>query len=192
MRAEEDRALIYFYFDFSDPKKQSFEAMMKSLIKQLYLCSVKARKPLVSAFSLNHESQDSETLQKIFLEMLEASQQEVWIVLDALDECNMTELTSKTGLLAWITSFINSTQAAETHLLMTSRPEQDIRSEMLAAIPDEPRRICLQNSKVDMDIRSYICDEVRGRKRLKKWSNFPGMDVQKMIEDKLVQKAKGM
>jgi hypothetical protein len=62
-----------------------------------------------------------DSLQNAFTEMV-ASFEEVWIVLDALDEC-----TPRGELLAWLRN-INQDLSAQVNIyvMVTSRPEQEI------------------------------------------------------------------
>ncbi|PSN59256.1 hypothetical protein BS50DRAFT_641131 [Corynespora cassiicola Philippines] len=75
------------------------------------------------------------------------------------------------------------------HFLVTSRPEQDIQSEMDHLI-SEKNRIAIQSDLVNADILAYIHAKVRKGEGLKRWRSR--QDVQREIEEKLAQKADGM
>jgi hypothetical protein len=113
---------------------------------------------------------------------------EVWLVLDALDECITRAGPSTKGLLSWIRELLNSKQR-NVHLLVTSRPEQDIESEIMgfAHIDDV---VHIQSSLITDDIRAYVRTVVREDDRLKRWRSRP--DVQSEIETRLMEKADGM
>jgi hypothetical protein len=84
------KAVLYFYFDFTDNNKQTHDSMVRSLISQLYYKSDKTSKLLESLFSScedGHQQPTSELLYKVLLQMVEQVE-EVWIVLDALNECS--------------------------------------------------------------------------------------------------------
>ena len=119
--------LLYFYFNFNDTGKQTLESMVRSLISQLYYKRRETWNQLGSLFSScqdGHRQATCESLCKALLHMIEQVK-EVWLVLDALDECSTRRGPSTEGLLSWIREVLNSEQR-NVHLLVTSRPEQDI------------------------------------------------------------------
>lgn len=113
---------------------------------------------------------------------------EVWLVVDALDECRTRRGPWTEGLLSWIREVLNSEQR-NVHLLITSRPEQDIKSKIMefARIGDV---VHIQSSLITNDIRAYIRTRVRDDNGLKRWRSQP--EVQNEIETRLVEKADGM
>ena len=111
---------------------------------------------------------------------------EVWIVLDALDECPSRD-RRREALLEWIHSL--HTRPRNIHLLTTSRPERDIHSSITQwATADSI--IPLQGKLVDEDISTYIQWEVRNRKGLQRWEG--NQKVQHEIQSALTEKADGM
>jgi hypothetical protein len=110
---------------------------------------------------------------------------ELWIVLDALDECN-SEDQKRHDLLEWIQGLA---QNRNVHLLVTSRPEEDIRTTIKKWAPTDSI-ISLQSGLVQGDISSYIDWEVSNGERLQRWHGWP--DVQQEIWDALMKKADGM
>jgi len=124
--------LLYFYFDFTDTGKQTFESMIRALISQLYYKHIETSQPLDTLFSSCEDGRRQPTcrlLCEAFLHMIEQVK-EVWLVLDALDECYTRKGPPTEGLLSWIREVLNSEQR-NVHLLMISRPEQDIESEIM-------------------------------------------------------------
>jgi hypothetical protein len=121
------KILLYFYFDFTDSRKQSFENTFRTLIYQIYYQNQVARKHFDSFYSSacqNGKMQPSlDSLQSAFTEMV-ASFEEMWIGLDALDEC-----TPRGELLAWLRN-INQDLSAQVNIYVTvtNRPKQDIES----------------------------------------------------------------
>jgi hypothetical protein len=124
--AHPDQLLLYFYFDFTSAGKQTLNNIIQSLISQLYRKRKDTEKLLDSLFSCDEgPSQPTlESLCKVFLQMIDQTQ-EIYIVLDALDECSIRKGPLSEGLLAWIQSFSDFEQR-NVHLLVTSRPEHDI------------------------------------------------------------------
>ncbi|KAF3185889.1 hypothetical protein TWF788_003937 [Orbilia oligospora] len=180
--------LIYFYSDFIDVGKQTLENMLRSLI---LLLSHKHEGALAHLEFLYSSCSDGRqptirSLCDTFLLMIE-EEEEVWIVLDALDECR-TRAGPATRLLTWMSEVLIS-QKAIVHFLATSRPETDIQSQIMSfARPQDV--IPIQNSLISNDIEAYIFSRVRGGRGLKRWRSLP--EVQNEVETCLMEKANGM
>lgn len=190
LKANEEcsQALLYFYFDFADIKKQSFENILRSLTNQLYCQNkdihIQYLDPLYSACHDGQDQPNIASLCKAFESMIQEAGK-VWIVLDALDEC-----TSREELLPWIRELLRNAETRKTiHLLATSRPEQDIRE----AIDDynfSKGQITIDDDLLKMDIRNYVKASVREHNGLRRWREYP--DIQEEIEATLLEKANGM
>ncbi len=181
--------LLYFYFNFNDTSKQSLESMIRSLISQLYHKREDTRKHLDSLFSScdNGDRQPpTESLCKSLLLMIQQTD-EVWIVLDALDECRTRRGTETEGLLSWMKGLLSVQRNA--HLLITSRQEEDIESALTEWAPIEDM-MCIQSELITDDIRGYVYDRIREGDGFRRWRSWP--KVQKEIETSLVEKADGM
>ncbi|KAI4599633.1 hypothetical protein KJ359_001730 [Pestalotiopsis sp. 9143b] len=182
------QTLLYFYFDFTDSRKQSFENTLRSLVWQIYYQNKVARKHLDSLYSSacqNGKVQPSfDSLRKVFTEMI-GNLGEVWIVLDALDEC-----TPRGDLLAWLRS-VNQDLSVQVkmHLLVTSRPEQDIKSAIKRYACDE-QIIAIRDDLLKGDIRNYVQARVREHEGLSRWRGY--QEIQDKIEASLLEKANGM
>lgn len=98
----------------------------------------------------------------------------VWIILDALDECPRGKEQQREKPLSWI-EHLRSSQM-HIHLLVTSRPEQDI--------------IPIQSDLIGEDISAYNRARVRYHEGLRKWGSKP--KVQSEIEARLIEKANAM
>ncbi|KAF2180825.1 purine and uridine phosphorylase [Zopfia rhizophila CBS 207.26] len=182
--------LLYFYFDFSDTGKQTLENMIRSLIVQIsckYDDNWKQLESLFSSCEGGRGQPTRESLCKGFLRMTEHIN-EVWIVLDALDECHTKKGPPAEGLLLWMKELLNSEQR-NVHLLVTSRPEQDITSG-LSEFAHNDNMVPIQSDLIIADIRAYVRTRVREDKDFKRWRPRP--DVQEEIETGLMEKADGM
>jgi hypothetical protein len=174
--------LAYFYFTFSDRKKQSFANMLRSIIAQLLSATPGAALPqevreLYSKYGKNNRTPDIDAL-KSAVECMMGRFKTVFIVLDALDE---SDRDSREDLLVWITRIRGSGR----NILVTSRNEHDIRSVLT---PDTAYQISIQSSKVDADVRLYVRNCLQRVPRLKR---FP-KDVRNVVENKLVSGSHGM
>ena len=112
---------------------------------------------------------------------------EVWIVLDALDECHKRNGTHTEGLLPWIKRLHYT--PGNAHLLVTSRQEEDIKSALSEWARSEDM-MHIQSKLVTNDIQGYIYARVREGNGLRRWRSRP--KVQEEIETKLMKKAEGM
>ncbi|ETS84912.1 hypothetical protein PFICI_02937 [Pestalotiopsis fici W106-1] len=182
------QALLYFYFDFTDSRKQSFENALRSFVCQMHHQSEKGQKHLNSLYSQvcrNGSVQpSSDALQKTLAGMI-GDTKEVWIVLDALDEC-----TFRYETLSWLRSFTQgSSMQAIVHLLVTSRPEHDIKADIQGYASDE-EMISIQDDLLEVDIRNYVKARVREHEGLSRWRGHKG--IQDKIEASLIERADGM
>jgi len=182
--------LLYFYFDFSDHKKQTLEHVVCSLISQLYHTRKETQKPLDALFlscDVGKSQPSCESLCKVLMQMIEQIK-EVWIVLDALDECSTRKGRSTDGLLSWIRNLVKLEQR-NIHLLVTSRPEQDIRSG-LGDLVHKENTISIQSDLISGDIHAYVHTRIREGEGLRRWREQP--EIQDEIKSALTQKANGM
>ncbi|KAL2802448.1 hypothetical protein BJX63DRAFT_437864 [Aspergillus granulosus] len=182
--------LLYFYFGFNDTSKQTLESMVRSFIAQLYFKREDTRHCLDSLFTSCETERRQPTLDvlcQVFLHML-VQVSEAWVVLDALDECCTRNGPSTEGILSWIRDLLNSDQR-NVHLLVTSRPEQDIQAEFDEWTGSE-NRVVIQSNLIADDISVYIQTRVKEDKGLMRWHSR--RDVQEEIETTLTEKADGM
>ncbi|TWU70855.1 hypothetical protein ED733_000488 [Metarhizium rileyi] len=150
------QSLLYFYFDFNDTHKQTLDSMVRSLMSQLHSKGGDMLKELDSLHSScenGHRQPSRESLCRTFLRMIEQIKV-VWIVLDALDECRTRQGPSTEGLLLWIRDLLCS-QQRNVHLLVTSRPEQDIKSKV-SEFAYEEDIVPIQSDLITGDIRAYV------------------------------------
>jgi hypothetical protein len=179
------KAIAYFFFDFNDVKKQDRGMMVRSLLCQLSQQSIKIPASLDALFS-SCESGQRQPSNQALIDALQSMIQDlpqVYIVLDALDECaqrvelmEMVEMTVK-----W--------NVPNLHLLVTSRRERDIENSLKGYV-DLQNSICLQSKAVDKDIQHYVRQRLSDDKALSKW----GTDIvlRQEIEIALMEGSKGM
>jgi Cdc6-like AAA superfamily ATPase len=186
-----DQVLLYFYFDFTDAGKQTLDNVIRSLISQLYHKRKDTQKLLDSLFSTCDDGRRQptcESLCKVFLQMINQAQ-EIYIVLDALDECRTRKGPLLEGLLAWIRS-LSDLEQRNVHLLVTSRPEHDIELVLRKLAQSDKDIVPIQSDLIEDDIRSYVHTRVKTSDGLKRWRSRT--DVLDEIQRVLIEKAKGM
>jgi hypothetical protein len=186
-----DQLLLYFYFDFTDAGKQTLNNVLRSLISQLYLTCKDTQKLLDSLFSSCDNGCRQPTLNslcKVFLQMIDQAQ-EIYIILDALDECSTRKGPSSEGLLAWMQS-LSDLELINVRLLVTSRPEHDIELVLRKLAQSDEDIVPIQSNLIEDDISTYVHARVRTSGELKRWKSRP--DVLDEIQRVLMEKAQGM
>ncbi|KAK2128886.1 hypothetical protein NOF04DRAFT_1245600 [Fusarium oxysporum II5] len=171
-------AILYFYITFTDSKRQSLHAIIRSLISQLYRSRPESRHPITSLHSKCGGGSSQATVEQLkftFREMLSVGG-EVFIVIDALDEYQ-NRSTRRDEPLTWIKSFRNG--PVNTHLLVTSRPEHDIKTS-IGTWADSDRIISLITDNVGRDISDYVHDVVTKSTSFRRWHR------QKSTQDDIV------
>ncbi|RDW82749.1 hypothetical protein BP6252_03861 [Coleophoma cylindrospora] len=143
-------AVAYYYFDFNDKEKQNVENLFRSIIVQISLQSFKIPKPLTDLYSKFYEGRNqpscydlSHTLSGLFKE-----HGQVYILLDALDECK-----ESSELLNWIKEIFKH-YLSQLHLIVASRKERDI--EMTLSKYMGVDSIDIINGDVASDITAFI------------------------------------
>ncbi|KAF3250585.1 hypothetical protein TWF128_007440 [Orbilia oligospora] len=184
------RPLVYFYFDITDGDKQTFDKMIRSLLYQLYYQSSQAPPPQLE--ELFHSCEDgniqptSLLLSQTFLGMIEKTE-EIWIVLDALDECNQEE---RVELLSWMKGIRAVSERNNVHLLVTSRSDKNDIESGIRKLAHADYALEIQSSLTTRDISAYIRWRVREDDGLERWRAYP--DIQDEMEAELRRKSDGM
>ncbi|KAF3276933.1 hypothetical protein TWF970_006102 [Orbilia oligospora] len=184
------RPLVYFYFDITDGDKQTFDKMIRSLLYQLYYQSSQAPPPQLE--ELFHSCEDgniqptSLLLSQTFLSIIEKTE-EIWIVLDALDECNQEE---RAELLSWMKGIRTVSERKNVHLLVTSRSDKNDIESGIRKLAHAAYALEIKSSLTTTDISAYIRWRVREDDGLERWRAYP--DIQDEMEAELQRKSDGM
>lgn len=179
-------AVAYFYFDFSDALKQDHNKMIRSLIKQLSEQLHYTSDALESLFTAcTSGTGQPPTLEALLSTLSQIIQDfdQVYLVLDALDECKEREdlMEIITEIVGWDHSML--------HVLATSREENDIANEMDNFITAE-QKVHIHKNFIEADIRAYIYARLQTDKKLKRWQKDE--NAQLTIATNLTEKADGM
>lgn len=176
--------LLYFFFDFNDSNKQSFEKMLRSLISQAYYQCKSARKyldQLYAAYDDGRKQPEIKSLIATFCSMMEVSKN-ARVLLDALDQC---DIKLRKDLLDWLVSL----PTVKLHLILTSRKEYDIETALVKWIA-AGSIVPILTDPVDEDIRTVIRFRLANDEGLQRWQSRKA--VCEEIETKLMEKADGM
>ena len=125
--------------------------MIRSLVGQLFVHCATVPSSLDGLYSscMSGERQPSlETLLTSLHQMMTMFE-EIFIVIDALDECE-----DRPGLVTAIQE-ICGWKDANCRMLVMSRREKDIEDALMSSI-EEGQALCVQSALVDADIRQYV------------------------------------
>ena len=116
-----------------------------------------------------------------------ASEEQIYLVLDAIDECsNNTDTSSAREEVLALVKDLVELRLPNLRLCITSCPESDIRA---ALEPLATQQLCLDNeSGHKQDIIDYVTFVIRSDQMMQKWRNE---DKDAAIE-KLTEKVDGM
>ncbi|RDL33053.1 uncharacterized protein BP5553_08492 [Venustampulla echinocandica] len=184
-------ALAYFYFSFSDQKKQTVAGMLSSLIKQFCACRPNIPRDL-GEYKVKDERPSLQLLQEMLAQSMSGFSA-AFIVIDGLDECpeqNENQVEERDLLLV---ALGNMAAADNVHIFCTSRKEHDISVAMKEILADSSHtnEIDLADQQhqkhIDQDIGLFIDTKLKS-----KGANFWPVEIRKKAKTKLLQKADGM
>ncbi|KAB8212095.1 hypothetical protein BDV34DRAFT_219309 [Aspergillus parasiticus] len=174
---EEDstKSFAYWYFQFSNEMTWSVQNLVRSLIRQL------SRKPLAQSVTNMWERNSGrgsqpgwEELRDTLDDVLSKTPGEIFLVLDALDECPKRLGRSEREVLLSLLERLNERHKNKVHILATSRLEQDIQAK-LGRFPT----VNLE-TKLAKDVETFVRTEVNNG-RLREFK-----DMQDRIVDHLL------
>jgi hypothetical protein len=176
-------AFAYFFFDGRDGQKESqtVGSLLRSLIRQFstpYGGVPSVLTKLYHSFHSGGAQPSVESLETTLLLILEAFD-DVFIVLDALDEC-----TERKDVLKWIKQ-TTSWRQGKLHLLATSRLEEDIAKHLRLL---DPNYVYIKQDLVGRDIERYIITILDGEDTFEHWGN----EIKAIIKNTVLKSAGGM
>jgi hypothetical protein len=171
----------YYYFDFNESEKRTFESFIRSLTTQLLARFSDIPKDLLELYSQSRGGKQgplADGLRQVLQGILRDSG-EVFLVIDALDECLQCE-----ELLQFIDE-IKSWELPNVRLIVASR--QHFESESLMNDLN-PVRVSIQDEIANDDILAFIQARLEKEPKLKFWPP----ELKAEIEELLLEKACGM
>jgi hypothetical protein len=148
----------YFYFSFSDLKKQEVDGMLASLIKQICYHRSHSTQLIqrLRGYKIKGLRPDTETLEAILIDSA-SELTNLYVIIDALDECPLLNRQRK-KLLKSLRRIL-AIAPTNLHVFLTSRKEPDIDGN-IHSILSSPNRIeidLLARKKIlNKDINRYI------------------------------------
>ena len=174
-------ALAVFYFSFSDNRQQSFESLLRSLVAQLGWKDP-GRSMLQREYDTPNRSLPGPAALEEILVASILQYDEVFLALDALDECSESESAHR-NMLDGLERL--SERASNLKIVATSRKLRDINDCMDSLGADV---VPINTRKVDADIGRYVGNELS---RDRKLSRLDG-DIKALIMETFAGKADGM
>ncbi|CAG9954319.1 unnamed protein product, partial [Clonostachys rosea f. rosea IK726] len=180
------RLILSFFFDFGDKAKKTVDGMLRSLVFQLYRGGTDSARVLDASFQAHQDGRDqpsTKALSDALFTML-AAQEQVVIVLDALDES-----TSRDELLRWIKDTVSRQGLSHVQIVCTSRPESEFQCDMPSLMGAE-NSLALDKQSVNADIRSYVAAQLSERRDFRDKRLSP--EIRDKIQRKVGDGADGM
>lgn len=171
----------FFYFTFSEVRKQSYENLLLSLVEQLAW-----KEPTLSTLAQAREKPDArapglEELEKILLTAIQACSK-LYLVLDALDE-SPVDHDVRQNVLEGLERLV--CDVYHVQVLVTSREVTQVRESMNVV---GARPISIATSAVNSDIKKYTSSQLSRDRNLSKLD--PTM--KQLVEDTITERAGGM
>jgi hypothetical protein len=157
---EPDHAVAFFYFAFSDQRKQSYRNMLLSIIHQL------ADYPHVHAIlksAMKSGMPLSVGLLEECIRSLASDVGRISLMIDALDEIPTTRATQE--VVEGLTRLLHA--VPELSILTTSRPEQDILDMLEQA---NSTTMLLDPASINLDIAVYVREQIKRCRNLRQLS----------------------
>src|SRR3984893_10556452 len=174
-------AYLFFYGKDGQKGSQTVGILIRSLIRQFSTPYGGVPAELTKLYHSCHDggAQPSvESLRATLLLILEAFD-DVFIILDALDECS-----KRNDVLKWIKE-MTSWRKGKLHLFATSRPEEDIVKHLRLLDPDH---VYIKQDLITRDVKIYIDCILDDDDAFDRWND----EIKANIKSKLLEGAEGM
>ncbi|KAK5651783.1 hypothetical protein OQA88_11650 [Cercophora sp. LCS_1] len=175
---------VFYYFSFSDPAKQTVRNFLYSALLQLMQRRDSFLKSLAQLYDEYRVGEPPLARVVDVLESVLVSAGDVFMVLDALDECPLRG--DERSLLLSTLSQIIGWRVPGLRALVTSREEDDIQRRIKLLITMEP--ISIQGEVVLSDTRRHVRKELDEEFRNHDWPS----DLKLEVEDAPVNGTKGV
>ena len=193
MRAAGLAILTYYYFDSRESNKQDLYGFVSSLLSQLSAESDSYRDILSKLYSdcaSGMRQPSSSAASACLTDMLKSpGQRQIYIVVDALDECPANNLPGRPSAREEVLELIKDVvrlKLPNVHLCVASRVEVDVKNFLR---PLKPLEISLHDEVGQKnDLAKYIESAVHSYSKMKGWNN----EERQLIIDTLSEEANGM
>jgi ABC-type dipeptide/oligopeptide/nickel transport system ATPase component len=183
--------ILAYFFDFNDKRKRNVENLLRSLVFQLYTLNPSTA---VGAYLTDVHQQSTKAntsassvdFKEILVSMINmSSQKRIFIILDALDECD-----ERDELVGWLQALLNTTEQSTCHMLVTSRPEA-VFLESLPLLFGLDMCMEIDRAAVDVDIMAYVHARLATNPKLRNLTKC-SQDLQEQARRRIGGQAQGM
>lgn len=178
--------IVFAYIKYDFLESQQPTLILRSLIKQLSWTEDPLPQCLLDFYHLYERNARTPTFyqyEEIFIQLAH-SYDTIFIVLDALDEC---EADQREKILSFISNVVKQLTCAK--VLVTSRRETDIEQ---AVSKQAAPVIEIKGKSVTDDIRRYVTNRVQKMPYLKDLALFEDSDLDSVVIETLVARSEGM
>lgn len=183
-----EKAFVYFFCDDKDQSRKTPTAILRSLVWQLLLQRNKLFQPHVQPDFEKHEDNyvfknlfnDFYPLWRIFNAMLQDEQTgEVFILIDALDECERTTRQTLLRAIARLFQPLPTATAGKFKFFITCRPDIDDIEDELRGVGEALR---MDSALINDDLSEYIDTKVDELAKRKDYSSPIKTKVQEALK----------
>ncbi|KAI0258440.1 hypothetical protein BC834DRAFT_835631, partial [Gloeopeniophorella convolvens] len=179
----------YFYCDFQDSKKQTFDSILRSVLLQLCEQS-NAFSEILSRLCTLYDSSlvpTDDELELCLNRMLELPKEAPkYIIVDALDECSNSGSQPRRGEILRFLRRLSGYNYPDVYICVTSRPEADIESIL------RPLACSCINLEKEMGqahgISKYIQESIENHPGMQEWA----AETKDLVVKTLTRNADGM
>ena len=178
-------ALAFFYIDYRDPEKQSLDACLANIVRQLINQTPQGIKQLEELKEQKQRSFSRNLAARDYIDMIKKladMQSKVYIVIDALDEA-----PDPGPFIDAFTQLSSRECGTPVAMLLSSRNSTDIENLLM---PVATKHVLVSSEEND-DVRHFITTEVNKRFTSRKL-NVPHVELIDLTVSKLVTRADGL
>ncbi|KAL4733499.1 hypothetical protein BDV11DRAFT_175643 [Aspergillus similis] len=179
-----NKILAYFFCDSNNETQRTAISILRGLIYCVVIACPVLMKHLLRKYVERKESlyNSFDALWNILCDMSQESSVDIYCIIDALDECDSE---SQQTILQQITQTFSSHKTVDTasslpHILITSRPYQEIRQHLHRFI----NRDLASYSAVKNDLTTMIQEKVKDLAEMKGYPDSLTKEVSRILEEK--------
>lgn len=168
--------LTYYYFDFNDSKKQTYEGLLRSLVTQIFGQCLEIPDTMEALFKGCGEGQREPTCNSLIQALKELLErfEKVYLILDALNEC--AEIPAVISFIREICGWHNH----NLRIFIASRNEFIIEKGFRFLTTAQ---IQVPKSLVDADIKLLVRERLRSDPELSRWSEAIKIEIEKTLHE---------
>ncbi|GKZ34987.1 hypothetical protein AbraIFM66950_005426 [Aspergillus brasiliensis] len=122
-----NKRFAYWYFQFNNQGSQRVETMLRAVIRQLHSTPLDGPiRRIHEDYGTKGSNPSNAKLQETLHRVITAYEGEIFLILDALDECPETVSRKERSFLLPLLTDLQKKCSDKVHILVTSRPEPDI------------------------------------------------------------------